>query len=224
MLLRSLRSVSIFALALAVAAPASAMLILDTGTPDESGAQGVYYDPTFGSATFVAQEFTLNENTTLSGIEVYAGGLANNGFRLQVATQIGPAADPSDVLGGTEIMLPGTPSFSTDGEWVLGNIDLALNAGTYFLVISPLGMSGNPFLGSSFLPTDAPNVLGDRYTASDGMNPLDNVDLTDPLLSGFVLNNSFQPGIRFYSVPEPAALALFASVGWALFGRRSRKG
>lgn len=215
----AMRPFAALALILMLAGPAGAVIVLDTGTPDETGASGVYYDVTFQSARFVAQEFTLVEAIQLSGVSIYAGGFDTNAIRVELSTAIGAGATGGDVLGAVELALPGTPYFGTTGEWLFGALDLALAAGSYYLVLSPANGS-NPILGSSYLPIDAPAVLGDRWAAGDGMLPFTNVDLTTPVASAFALDNGFQPGVRIHAAPEPAAGLLLGLGALALARRR----
>jgi hypothetical protein len=201
---------------------AEAVPLLDTGTPDETGVVGVYYDPLFGSATFIAQEITFTGPVSITAIEAYVGGAAANAIQVDLTSAIGPGATAADLIASASLPLPGTPDFSMSGAWVSAPMNVLLAAGTYFLVFSPDFLAGSSgYLGSSFMPTDAPATLGDRFAAGDGMLPFVNVNLALPIASDFSLVNTFSPGIRIIPEPSTGLLLVGGVLGMAV-GRRRR--
>lgn len=190
--------------------------ILDTGVPNSSFNRAVLVDPV--AAQVLAQEFSLTETTFVRSIEAYIGGLAGNSIQMDLTTSIGPGASSSDILGTFSLATPGLALNS--GAFVSATVDLSLDPGTYYLVFSPDA-------GGGFLPSDAPNTIGNRFTATDMTPPITNVNVGQPIASNFSLSNfQFQPGIRINGpvVPEPSALAIWSVVGLigVAFARRRR--
>jgi hypothetical protein len=192
---------------------ASAVVILDTGTPDESGNRSVFANPGLPGAQFLAQEFMLTLPTEIDTIEAYIGGPAGNSVTMDLASSIGTTATASDLIASSTLATPGTSPNS--GAFVSATVSQTFQPGTYFLVFS-----GDT--GGQFMPIDAPSTIGSRFLASDFAFPFTNVNTTLPIASNFGTTNA-RLGIRISGtvIPEPSTFAIWSvlatlgiTVGW----------
>jgi hypothetical protein len=167
--------------------PASAVLLVDSGTPTSGLAGfGVSFGPLPSSAV-LAQAFSLSDPAFISTIEVYmfAPGDVPIVMQMQLTSAIGPAATAADLIGS--FSLPTPPPL--EPAFVSSPVNLNLQPGTYFLVFSA------PYPGA-VMPDGPPNDIGDLFAAfDDGFNPVfpPNIDMAFPPASNFSLV-SIAPG------------------------------
>ena len=186
-------------------------LVVDSGTPDESNNRSVFFSEADFNQ-FVAQEFSLDVNTTVTEIEVYLGGTdTRDDYHIYLTTDIGLDATAADVVEDFFVPPPGTPPSA--GVWTgLLDGDLSLSADTYYLVFATDVVA----TGGGFLPINAPNNIGQGFLTS-GIE----TDFDVPYASDFSAVDSVF-GVRVSAVPEPGAAALLACWGFALATRRSK--
>jgi len=199
----------VFGLLALVSLPlARAQFVVDSGTPDESSNRSIFYDDE-NVNQFMAQEFTLAADTTVTQIEVYLGGNTAVNNHVFLTTAIGAAATGADVIDDFLVPTPGTSPSA--GAWTgLLSGDLNLTANTYFLVFAPEAVGS-----AGFLPVDAPNNIGSSYGVSGA-----GANLATPYASSF-LPGGILFGVRVSAVPEPSSIVLVA-LGGALLMRRRR--
>lgn len=192
----------------ASAAAQAQMFFLDTGTPDLSGGNSVYYlNESLGQT--IAQQFTINAPTDLSQIDVFVGtpGL----LTVRVTSQIGPGTDASDVLMSFSLGGP------VDGPgWTGTGVGFSLNPGTYYMVFS--GTS------AVTLPSAPPVNIGPTFFSSATQGPIDGVFA--PASTFQQLSATSAVGLRIAAVPEPgetAAVTAAGLAGFAMVWRRFRK-
>jgi hypothetical protein len=107
--------------------PASGVLLVDSGTPE---------DPFAGTSVFgfqfLAQAFSLSDPAFISNIEAFISGnpLHPHVIQMQLTSAIGPAATAADLVGSFSLPTPAFPRF------VPTPVNLNLQPGTYFLVFS----------------------------------------------------------------------------------------
>lgn len=190
--------------ALAAALPASAAVLLDTGTPDGSQS-GLAVD----STDFLALRFNAGQAWTIDGVSAYlTGGRVGDSFAL-VLYKDAPGL-PGDLLASTAV------NFSADGWNGASALDWHLQrAGPYWLGIEGLVLDnglGVPVPQGNFVATSGGLTLPGATAFNDG--------------SGYAASASaLQFGVRITGVvPEPTSLALLLA-GLGLVGiaaRRSR--
>jgi hypothetical protein len=220
---RNVRRVTlgIVALLLAAGPPpmACAVVIFDTGTPDEYSNLAVLADPTLSAAQFLAQDFTLTAPAQIDTVEAYLGGLAGETITMDLASKIGMSAAPSDLLSSFSLLMPG--NIPNDGAFVSATVNQVLQPGTYFLVFSA-GTS------VAWMPIAAPTAIGNRFIATDISFPFVNVNTTLPIASK-LSSLSLNLGIRISGtvIPEPSPVviwSLFSALGLIVHScRRNRR-
>lgn len=193
---------------LASAAAHAQIFFLNTGTPDLSGGNSVYYVNSSLAQT-IAQQFTITTPTDLGHIDVYVGtpGL----LTVQVTSQIGPAALPSDVLMSFSLGGP------VDGPgWTGTGVGFSLNPGTYYMVFSANA--------AITLPSAPPVNVGPTFYSSATQGPINGA--FPPSSTFQQLSPTSLVGLRIGAVPEPgetaAAMAL-GLAGFALVWRKVRR-
>lgn len=183
-----------------------AQLIVDSGTPDESNHLAVFYNND-SSNSFVAQEFTLPTDTTVSQVEAYLGGGAfSDYFHIYLTTAVGAGPSVGSIADVVDSFMVAPPNTSpNEGEWtglLTGN--LVLPADTYYLVFATdvVGSMGG------YMPVSAPNNIGFSYITAG-----QSTDLAAPYASEFLGRSStLTLGVRVTGVPvpEPAPVLLLA--------------
>lgn len=193
---------SMLATGAALATPAAAAIVVDTGTPTG----GVQY--TLATGYNLAGLFTLATATTITSVEGYMqGGLANGNIRIYTG-----GVDPqfSGLLHNASFAIAASPTGSWQG--VFGQ-SWNLAAGQYWLTFS-----GD---GSNSMQRGAPNPLSQHAFASNLAGPWSQQGSSIGL--GVRITGD-QTGGGPGAVPEPATWAMmlvgFGAIGGALRSRR----
>ena len=195
---------------------ARADVLLDTGTPNQTGNRSVFSDPTLPGAQFLAQEFSFVQPVQVDTIEVYLGGATGNAIQMDLTSAIGTSATVADIIGTYGLATPGTsPNI---GSYVSASVNLALAQGDYFLVFSADENGG-------FLPINASTTIGNRYSVAEGSFPFSSVNTGLPLASDFNPSSSYSPGVRISGtvVPEPSAIVLLGMGAVGILSLRCRR-
>jgi hypothetical protein len=211
--------------------PASAVLLVDSGTPESTGFFGIKNWPPPLGGGFLAQAFSLSDPAFISTIEAFIEGERGFAIQMQLTSAIGPAATATDLIGSFSLPLPGTvfdnpPTFPT---FVSTPVNVNLQPGTYFLVFSTDFNAEHR--GGAGMPSDAPNKIGDTFGAGDS-----GLDMAFPPASNFlpiltVPASAAQVGVRIEgnvipAVPDESStlvllfIAVFGVCGYSLWCRK----
>ena len=182
-----------------VSTSANALLIVDTGAGGTSGTS----QPTFGNFQFLAVEFNVASDTTITDIE---GWMLATG-----STDVGTIAIYNDDAAGGEI--PGTELFSTA---FTGGGFFAHWGGAHGLGLNIL--AGNYWV--SFESRAGQNMSGTMPGGTP--NPLTNGAHRNSLGTWFENNGDIGVRITASPVPVPAAVWLFGSGLIGLMGMRKK--
>ncbi len=134
--------------------------LVDSGTPSSSINLAIFDNRQgTGSWQYVAQQFTLPQESRITQIEINAvrSRLATACFTGYLTDRIGLAADPA-----TDLLAVLQFSVGTVQGWVPDDLDLVLPAGDYFLTVASPDAPGGGWFGA------APNPIGPTFAASDG--------------------------------------------------------
>lgn len=180
------------------------MMIVNTGTPNGVGdaltlSQG---------GQWLAAEFTTTQAWQISSIEGFINADAGNPVNatFTVALYGNTTNNRPDTADGE--LFSQQASYTADGWNGLQGLNLALNAGTYWLAFEV--RATDTLVG--LMPVSAPNPLQTAYndqTANYGYVPT----------SG----SAYNFGVQISAVPEPSVLWLFATGLFSVAGRRLGK-
>ena len=196
-----------------LAPSALAGTLVDTGAPTFGGYvfDAGIYGGDFPFETRAAAKFSLEQQSSITGIEAYLDIYNTGAFGFQIVSAANGAPDTGPVLFDAAPILDGNPI----GGWAGPNgLNLSLAAGDYWLVLR--GVPDSPtFVQLQLAP---PNPLANyAYWDSDNQSWF----VTSPNLQR---PNDF--GVRIFgtagAVPEPASWSLLIT-GFALTGAALRR-
>lgn len=140
--------------------PVQAGFVVGT-EPEGNGGYGVGFSFASDVNLIIAQQFSLNSAIVADSITLYLNGDGTNDpqgeFTLQVMNQIGAGATNANVLLTTNGTFPGGVLPTGHAAVTLGGLNLALGAGTYYLVVSS---AAGPGTGWGAGATEIPSALG----------------------------------------------------------------
>lgn len=181
-------------LALMFAVNANAALVVDTGTPDNTGTRYVVSD-----ANYLAGQVTLNQALTLNSIETYLKSDLSTpaGSKFTVALY----SDNNNHVG--DFISSATATYAADGWNGAYALNWNVGAGTYWVGIE--SYNGGNYLATQTVAAPLANTAFD--------------DLTD---LGVYTNASIAFGLRIDAVPETDTYAMLLA-GLGIMGLVARR-
>lgn len=199
----SCRTLLLAILSLATVRETQAQLLIDTGEGEASGGDGLYSFPDNGGFQWLAGQFTLSQDITLTAAQGWVGSWDHVPGTVNMAIT-------TDAAG-----LPGTPLFTDTfvypaanlAQWAgVTDVNLPLAAGTYWITFAP--QEGTV----AYMPYGVPHPLN-KYAA---WNPYNSESWVEIYGAGALI------GFRVYGdpvltpVPEPAVCGFAAAGGLGL--------
>ncbi len=208
------RSVSAFALALALLTPAAAHAVLAVDFVGETGNR-------FSESLTLGWSFTVHEEVTVDGLGFFdsflPSGSAEEGIRQDHRIRLWRDDGSEELLAETIITDASTPFASTaaEGRWLFNDIELLVLAPGEYVIGADNTASTNCALCDEFrFVVDATAVPQISYGAPRDANGFDFPAAEQPGRT----DGYFGPNFRI--VPEPSSLALLSIAGLLLWGRR----
>ncbi len=187
-------------LALTLSNQVKADIIVDTGTPDQTGSAIMLSD-----AQWLAAEFTTTQAWQIDSLKGFINADTSNPDSATYTVALYDNAGNNRPDTSSELFAQ-QATFGTDGWNGLQGLNVALNAGTYWLAFEV--RSGDTLQG--LMPVFAPNPVQTAYqdtTANFGYIPITG-------------SSAYNFGVQISAVPVPPSLLLFASGLLAMGGRR----
>jgi hypothetical protein len=185
-------------LALILSNQVKADIIVDTGTPNQLGSAIMLSD-----AQWLAAEFTTTQAWQIDSLKGFINADTSNPvnatYTVALYTNINNRPDTSSEVFAQQ------STFGTDGWNGLQGLNVALNAGTYWLAFEV--RSGDTLQG--LMAVFAPNPVQTAYNDATGN-------------AGYLPTTgaNYNFGVQISAVPVPPSLFLFASGLLAMGGRR----
>ncbi len=176
-----------------------AEIIVNTGTPDQTGSPSALAD-----WSWLAAEFTTTQAWQIDSLKGFINADTSNPENATYTVALYDNASNNRPDSASELFAQ-QATFGSDGWNGLQGLNIALNAGTYWLAFEV--REGDTLQG--LMPVSAPNPL---QTASN-----------DPTANyGYVptTGTAYNFGVQISAVPVPPSLLLFASGLLAMGGRR----
>jgi hypothetical protein len=190
---------------LLAAGSANAALVVDTGTPNNSGSQLL-----LDGNDWLAGQVTFNQSLQITSIQAYLDEIfpgSGGDFNVTLYSDNG-----SNKIGSQ--LYSGVATYSSTGWNGLSNLSWAVSSGKYWV---GLEVDGNTQSSSLVAAQYSPNQLANTAFSADGGSSYSYRNI-----SGTGLNSNMSFGVQIAAVPEPDTYAMLMA-GLGLIGFVARR-